>query len=380
MRFRKLLGLVAALSLLSACNGGAPLLTCRKPCAYADEERDLFCACRKKTPPINFPPPVITPAGAEFDWKWDEAYGCSLNRHYWILNYSNKALTVSYTSRIPGTIDRKTETVTVQANANTRQKGVSIGYEEIKYNGSCFDQDFMRTGTWLPHQASSREYAMSQMDENKDKLVARKTQSQKSILSIVPLAVTENSPRAKISVHSESNVVTTYTEVIPKDCAAVCDSGNSLNCAIKGYPPDQTKLVALRDRIKAQPPGGDYNTGDIYNIFGLTKASCDRSDMKFVGNKLFNRGDYCAFPMYIADSDTEAKVAIHFPPAIKGQHLIRGNSSSGLAFVSGTGSPIMLFAKDDMNADFGGTVTEVTASEKGVYYQTTSTCIFMGVK
>lgn len=384
MTLHRVFGVIGITLLLSACNGQAPLLTCTNPCAHGDEYRNLFCECIKNTPTSpSAGGGVLTPPGTPFfDWDWKEAYGCNLNRYYYLLNYNPKKLIVKVSKRIPGTIERSETEYTVQGNATKRDQGVAIGFEEITYNDDCFDQDFMISGWREPQHNSSRDFAMSRLMESRAALISRQTNTIQRIEiggEIKALSVQE-APRAKMTIMSKPAVTTTYREVKPADCVQVCDSEDTLNCPIRGYPPDQKLLVALRDRIRGNPSSGDYNTSDIYTLFGISKVSCDRSDAKVVAKKVLNRGDYCSFPVYLRETDKEPSIAIHFPTSIKGTRLARANASSGLAFSYGTSNPLLLFSDEDLNSDFGGSVTEVLASEKGIYYQTSATCIFLGAK
>lgn len=382
----RLLAAVATAYLLVGCNGNAPLLTCRKPCASSDEYRDLFCGCQKKTPPTSggggggTPTPTGTPA---FDWSWEEAYGCSINRHYYLLNYNPNRLIVKVSKKIPNSINRSETEYTVDGNTTRREDGVDLSFEEIKVNGSCFDQDFMISSWRFPQHSTAMESALATLSESKEQLVNRHSASLAKIGSSATVAAAdalENAPRAKITFFSQPKVVQSYRQVTPTDCAKVCDSGDTIGCPIRGYPPDQKKLIELRDKLMAPTAGTNYNTADIYAIFGLAKSACDRTDAKVVSSKIFNRGDYCSFPMLVRDTDAQPSIAVHFPQNIKGERLVRGNSASGLAFPYGTSNPLLLFADEDLSNDFGGTVTEVTASTRGIYYQTASSCIFVGVK
>jgi len=379
-----LLAAVATTYLLVGCNGNAPLLTCRKPCAYSDEYRDLFCGCQKKIPVTSggggTPTPTGTPA---FDWSWEEAYGCSINRHYYLLNHNPKKLIIKVSKKIPNSINRSETEYTVDGNTTRREDGVDLSFEEIKVNGDCFDQDFMISSWRLPQHSTAKESVLSALSESKQSLVNRHRISLAKIDSSASIStenVLENSPRAKVTLFNEPNIVQSFREVTPVDCAKICDSGDTINCPIRGYPPDQEKLVELRDKLIAPTAGTNYSTADIYAIFGLAKSACDRTDAKIVSAKIFNRGDYCSFPMVIQEADPKPSIAIHFPQNIKGERLVRGNSSSGLGFLYGTANPLLLFTDEDLSNDFGGTVTEVTASSKGIYYQTAASCIFVGVK
>lgn len=388
MRFASRCPISLVLVTLVGCNGDAPLLTCRSPCASSDEYRDLFCVCQKKGPPSHVAGTpggtTPTPGTPYLDFAWEEAYGCHLNRRYYLLNSDSKPLLVKVSRKIENSLDRTESEYSVPERAMRREDGVDLGFEEKGAN--CFDQDFTIT-TWRSGEAASgKAYALAKLEESKPLLLAEHHAQIESLQTVrlastgkkvvaVPLASFTN-----VTLHSDATVSQNFSAVKTIDCAQACDSNDGALCPLRGFPPDQEKLIATRDRLRQTPSGVGYKAADIYSIFGLSKQSCERSDIPRVGEKVFNNGKYCSLPVHFRNTDAAAKAALHLPTSIKGERITRGSLSSGVAFGSGTGQPILLFSDADLQNDFGGTVLEATASDKGVYYQTSGGCIFLGVK
>jgi hypothetical protein len=382
-RCRKLLFLLT----LVGCNGDAPILTCQKPCASSNEYRDLFCVCQKKDPPSGtgwHPGPTITPGVPYLDFAWEEQYGCHLNRRYYLLNSDSKELLVKVSRKIANSWNRTVSEYRVAARATRREDGVDLGFEEL--GSECFDQDFTIT-TWRSTTTASGEaYAYSKLNESIPELVAEHHAQIESLQTVrlasigkrtatVPLASFSN-----VTLHREPALSQSFSAIKSIDCAAACNANDGALCPLRGFPPDQEKLAATRDRLRQSPSGVEYRAADIYSIFGLSKQSCERSDIPKIATKIMNNGKYCALPVHLRETDNAAKAALHLPTSIKGDRITRGVLSSGVAFGAGTGQPLLLFNDADLQNDFGGAVLEATASDKGVYYQTSGGCIFLGVK
>ncbi|WP_152645354.1 hypothetical protein [Pseudomonas sp. 10-1B] len=388
---------------LISCNGYAPLLTCHDPCEKSYETRDSFCVCQDYrnvgTPP---PPPLPPPPPPSFYWQWEEANGCSLNRHYWLINPSKKRLIVDVSWRIPNSIDREHREYTINGNitSSNYKDGVDLGFEESPIpNSSCHDKDFMVNGWREPNYATAIQSAIATLDSNKENLLLQRDQR----LALLQTQITQQSrtaeasqgnlspdghegspsstpaPQAKIVFHTNSIPKITIKEQEALNCQEVCDSGDTLRCPIVGYPPDKEKLRTLMDKLRAPADKPEFQAADIYQIFGLDKASCARSDIKTANNKLFNTGRYCVFPMFLQSSDTKPKLSLHFPETIRALKIGTG-SVGGMVFNAGVATPTLYFADPELHTNFGGVVTDATASDKGVYYQTTSACIFMGIR
>jgi hypothetical protein len=256
--------------------------------------------------------------------------------------------------------------------------GKDIGLELVRRSdGTCFDQDFRITGWRESQYMSTVESAIGQMNENRNLLES----GQKSQLSKMQTLATENvKATARIEYHHSAKIQQSVKAHTPIDCPMACDAGNGLTCPIRGFPPDQDKLRATRDKLREPLNAGEYSPTGIYSIFGLSKSACERSDVQVANNKLFNQGKYCAFPMRLQQNDPQHSLAIHFPTDITGSQQTRGNNASGIAFASGSGMPILLFTDPNLNASYGGSIIEALGSDKGVYYQTLGGCIFVGLR
>lgn len=376
--------------LLAGCNGDAPALTCRTPCASSNEYRDLFCVCRVKPPPgqnTQWPsPPSAGDPQPTFDWTWQEADGCALNRHYWLINPGPKRLSITVTWKVQGSDDRERREYTLPARVTNRNDGIDLGYEEEKSNsgGLCFDKDFMLGGWREPQHASIQESVFAALDESADAMRSRHRTTIAQMQSVV-VASLDNKGLAlpltnAIQIHADAPVLKEMKKIEMVDCVSICDSADSMRCAMRGFPPDQDKLKHTRDRLRQTNGTGTYDPADIYSIFGLQKQSCVRSDVTVVRDKVFNTGAYCAFPSFLRDTDVRPFFALHFPENVRGVQVKKNDSTAGIVFNAGTGMPNLLFANPDYNSDFGGGLLSAMASDKGVYYQTGTACIFAGVK
>lgn len=382
MRRLRLLSL-AGFVLIGGCNGQAPLLTCRKPCAKPDEERNLFCECTKLPSPGKGPIVTPTPQGTPaFDWIWDEHDGCFSNRHYYLLNYSPRTLIVTVSWRIGDSLDRDKRDYTIQGNRTSRATGIDLGYEEE--GKDCRDKDFMLAGWREPGHASVADSAFAILESTSDVLYASRDATIEE-LQVTRVAALGGLPAGygegpRITFHQKSKIVKELKSPAPRDCVQLCDAKDPVNCPVRGYPPDQEKLKGVRDRLRRPMSTGTYTASDVYEIFGLTKAACARTDAQVVKAKVFNTGDYCAFPTFIQDSDSEPAASLHIPGAVKAEKLLISDATAGLAFNAGAGVPTLLFRSVDLNADFGGVVTQAVGGDRGVYYQTLTSCIYLGLK
>lgn len=369
--------------LFSGCNGDAPALTCHDDCVEAGHYRDLFCECRKKpSGPYFTPTPTLKEGSPTFDFVWEEKYGCSLNRHYYILNSNDHDMYAKVSRKTYGSSNRSETEYYLKANSNSRSSGLDIGYEEIKVGNECFDQDFTLNSYRRAKDTNGFETAFARLDESKNELIQRhqsKVLGIEKALNALTLSKS-NIPSNKIKTYSDAKIVENVRIQNTLDCEIECDSTSSSNCAIKGYPPDQSKLRSIRDKIRLPKNDGELPAADIYSIFGLVKTSCERTNITTKSSKIYNQGQYCSFPMYIHATDTTPITAIHFPNNVKGERIVKSNGTSGIAFNAGYGNPILLFTDEDLQADFGGVITEVLASDKGIYYQTVSGCMYEGLK
>lgn len=385
MGIRLLAAIWVLAGLLVGCNGQAPILTCHAPCAKSDEYRDLFCVCQKKTPPapVQLPRPTETPGSPYLDFAWEATPSCGTNRRYYLLNSANTKLAVKVTRKVRGQDKRAESEYTVNANALLRADGVDLGLEALE--SDCFDQDFT-ISTWRqPQHATAKESALARLDESKVILLERQRYE---VAQLETHKVASGGPTSlpllfaqlpNVTVHSNAQVTQAMTEYQPIDCAKACEANDGAQCPLRGFPPDQDKLKSLRDRLRSPPQGTEYKAADIYTVFGLTKSSCNRSDAPLINNKVYNNGQYCSLPMLLRQTETDPKIALHLPTAVKGDRVMR-STSAGISFGAGTAQPILLFAEADLQGDFGGNVSEATASDKGVYYQTSGGCIFVGLK
>jgi hypothetical protein len=337
----------------------------------------------------------------DFYFEWEEAYGCVLNRRYYLINYNPYPVIVDVTWRVPGTIDREHKEFTVRGNVRHEnfKDGVDLGYEEYSLPGStCHDKDFMVGGFRKQQYATSEQSAIEVASEAFPRLLARKQleiarlENEFKNIAVADdstseeyLPVSSKSGKEKIipgpmvTILSDSAPRVEVKQQVEADCQAICDSGDTLRCPIRGFPPDQEKLISLRDKLRVPISSSKYSAADIYQIFGLAKTSCERSDIQVVKDKVFNSGQYCAFPMLLKATDTTPALSIHFPETLKGER-ISGQEAGGIAFNSGVSMPSLHFADSSLDTNYGGSITDAMASEKGVYYQTTGTCIFIGVK
>lgn len=379
--------LLAACSLLVSCNGYAPLLTCRDPCEPSYLTRDSFCVCRDyRGVGQGWAPP--TPEGKPgFEWRWEEANGCSLNRRYYLVNQSKKRLLVTVSWRIPNSLDRDSREYAIAGSVSDYRDGIDLGYEEVPVPGNaCFDRDFMISGWREPHHSSTEEFGAAQLADQRE-LFERRRQSVLARLlgvQVVALGATPVKPSstmgpAYVQFHMDAKPEITVKKQSVQDCQAVCDGNDSLRCPIKGFPPDQEKLKSVRDRLRQSTSKPEYSAADIYTIFGLTKDSCSREDVKAAGVKVFNKGQYCAFPMFLREQDKDPAISVHFPESVRGRK-VSGSDAGGIAFSDGVSQPTLIFRDQELHHDFGGIVTDAIASDRGVYYQTTNTCIFLGVR
>jgi hypothetical protein len=379
---------LATLFSLTDCGAYGPIFNCKTGCANPNEERDIFCVCQNNS---NVTIPVETPgAGDPYLFRQTITGGCTgFQEEDYIFNPQASAVDVLIGFMVEdGTPYGHSDEgwYTVSPLATNVSSATDLG---LKYSSpNCFDQDFF-IKTWQFHASGTARLTNAKMsmalampDTSYDDAVAllrptaRERQKimaarfhddyNKTIARTAPKSANETSV-------SPSGILTSTALVKRLDCATLCHSGDS-RC-LRNLPPDTQKITALRDKILATKVNSNLPSTDILRIFGLNTDPCARGRTSVDGSAhVQNDGEICAYPLLLEKKDRKPVAALHI-----------GHNMSGVAIVSSGGTsilfnkpmelPVLAFANDITEGDYGGIVLGISADSRGVYLNTNNACV-----
>lgn len=367
--------IVSACCLLSACYGYGDLGTCSSPCQEKGYQRDAFCVCREKsTDTVLLPPNDYAPVAGRDIYSAPTPH-CFLNNIVYLYNVSNRDVIATYSYLKNGTRERDTRRVPhgFRGYEDAKKRNTVLGYDMLDdQNCTAVDYQLERSMPALMTELEEQQHALQDiLVKSKSDLLERLKNS-----DLLKPADSIISPASRDLVAPDHLVIVKKVELL--DCSKECNGPTPSLMCLKGTPPDQVQVKAIRDQLQKPLVSDKLLISDVQAVIGKA-VGCKREDVKLTATGALSNGEPCAYPFYFKEKDSEPSIVVHYPATVSANRVNQHNLSA-LEFKAPAETPVLYFRNKAINEDWGGKVVRISSDDNGVYYQTTGGCIALEIK